>query len=170
MGILSGNPQEEPMHYGEVFSTWEFVMTANKDIADTLVLINHVGDNDLKKLLQESVESGKAQVQQVSELLKANGVALPPAAPEAPKAELNDIPAGARFPDADVAASASMAIAAALVACSQIMGQSIREDIAMMFGQIHVAKAALGAKYLKLTKEKGWLVPPPLHHYQLNDE
>ncbi|GAF63979.1 hypothetical protein BTS2_0871 [Bacillus sp. TS-2] len=76
---------------------------ANKDIADTLVFINHVGDNDLKELLQESVESGKTQVQQISELLKANGVALPPAAPEAPKTESNDIPVGARFPDADVA-------------------------------------------------------------------
>ncbi|KMK77514.1 DUF3231 family protein [Alkalihalobacillus pseudalcaliphilus] len=166
MGILSGNPQDEPMHYGEVFSTWNFVMVANKDIADTQVLLNHAGDDDLKKLLQESIEAGKAAVKQVSELLKANGVALPPSAPEPPHADLNEIPPGARFPDPDIAATAAMALATGLVSCSQIMGQSIREDIAMMFGQFHLAKAALGAKYLKLTKEKGWLVPPPLHHYK----
>ncbi|CAH0191015.1 hypothetical protein SRABI80_01596 [Peribacillus frigoritolerans] len=25
MGILSGNPKDEPMHYGEVFGTWAFL-------------------------------------------------------------------------------------------------------------------------------------------------
>jgi hypothetical protein len=60
-------------------------------------------------------------------------------------------------------------IAAGLVACSTIMGQSIREDIAMMFGQFHIQKAALGAKVLRLNKEKGWLIPPPLHHYKAED-
>ena len=24
MGILSGNPKEEPLHYGEIFSIWQF--------------------------------------------------------------------------------------------------------------------------------------------------
>ncbi|WP_397429086.1 hypothetical protein [Peribacillus simplex] len=27
MGILSENPKEEPMHYGEVFGTWAFLTT-----------------------------------------------------------------------------------------------------------------------------------------------
>jgi hypothetical protein len=43
------------------------------------------------------------------------------------------------------------------------MGQGIREDIIMMFGQFHQQKATLGGKLLKMQKEKGWLVPPPLH-------
>jgi len=30
-------------------------------------------------------------------------------------------------------------------------------------GQFHMAKAQLGAKLLRLNKNKGWLVPPPLH-------
>ncbi|WP_420818819.1 hypothetical protein [Paraliobacillus sediminis] len=42
-----------------------------------------------------------------------------------------------------------------LVSCSQIIGQSIRLDISMMFGQFHVQKATLGAKeVLRLNKEK----------------
>ncbi|MCM2677416.1 DUF3231 family protein [Alkalicoccobacillus plakortidis] len=163
MGILSGNPQDEPMHYGEVFSTWNFVLMGNKAIAEAQVLLNHVGDHDLKKLLQESVEAGQAEVKKVSDLLKENGIAVSPSAPEPPAVDLNDIPVGARFLDPDIAASASEKLAAGLVTCSTIMGQSIREDIAMMFGQFHISKAALGAKYLKLIKEKGWLIPPPLH-------
>ncbi|PAF39596.1 hypothetical protein CHH69_07305, partial [Terribacillus saccharophilus] len=30
MGILSGNPQDEPLHYGEVYGLWTFVLTGNK--------------------------------------------------------------------------------------------------------------------------------------------
>lgn len=97
-------------------------------------------------------------------------MALPPATPVPPKADLNDIPAGARFQDAAVSAATSAEIALGLVICSQIMGQSIREDIAMMFGQFHTDKAALGSKFLKLNKEKGWLIPPPLHHSKVDDE
>ncbi|WP_148617365.1 DUF3231 family protein [Oceanobacillus profundus] len=164
MGILSGNPQDEPMHYGEVFSLWNFVLAGNKMILDERIFLNHVGDEDLKKLIKESVEACQQEVKQVEEVLKQNGVALPPAAPEPPHVELNDIPTGARFQDADVAASVSAITASSLVTCSQIIGQSIREDIAMMFGQFHMSKAAFGGKLLKLTKEKGWLIPPPLHY------
>lgn len=44
------------------------------------------------------------------------------------------------------------------------MGQAIREDIGLMFGQFHASKALFGAKLLRLNKEKAWLVPPPLHY------
>jgi hypothetical protein len=32
----------------------------------------------------------------------------------------------------------------------------------MMYGQFHLAKAQFGSKMLKLNKEKGWLILPPL--------
>jgi Protein of unknown function (DUF3231) len=163
MGILSGNPQEEPLHYGEVFGTWSYLMTANASVASYQMQLNHAGDDDLKKLLNDSIEAGQEEIKQVQKLLKENGIGLPPASPEPPKACLDDIPTGARMPDPAIAAALSASISAGLVACSAIIGQSIREDVAAMFGQFHMAKAQLGAKILKLNKEKGWLIPPPLH-------
>lgn len=165
MGILDGDPKNEPMHYGEVFSTWNYVLMANGAIGKYQMLINHVGDDDLKDLLQETVKQGQEEVKKVSSLLKKNGVALPPSTPEPPEVNLEDIPVGAHFQDAAVSAATSADIGLGLVTCSQIMGQSIREDIAMMFGQFHLEKATLGAKFLRLNKEKGWLIPPPLHHH-----
>ncbi|MEG7355745.1 DUF3231 family protein [Bacillus inaquosorum] len=170
MGILSGNPQEEPMHYGEVFSLWSYVMAGNKMVGNYQMLLHHVGDDDLKKLLHEAIEKCQDEMKQVSSILKENGVALPPASPEPPAADLKDIPTGARFLDPDVAVSAAAQNAAGLMACSKIMGESIREDIAMMFGQFHLSKAAMGAKYLRLLKNKGWLIPPPLHLHNHQDE
>lgn len=163
MGILSGNPQDEPMHYGEVFGTWTHLTTNNGLIAAYQAFFNHAGDEKLKKLIQEAIEGMKTENKQLEELLKVNGVALPPSSPERPAANLEDIPVGARFTDQEISAALSMDAAAGLVACSQVIGQCIREDIAMMYGQFHMDKAQLGAKLLKLNKENGWLIPPPLH-------
>ena len=166
MGVLSGNPKDQPMHYGEVFSTWSFLLTAKGTIAGYQTYLNHAGDEDLKKLLQEALDSGKQEDKQIETLLKENGVGLPPTPPDRPDANLEEIPAGARVTDPEIAAMLSANTAAGLVACSTIIGQSIREDIATMFGQFHIQKAAFGAKVLRLNKEKGWLIPPPLHHHK----
>ncbi|MDQ0242667.1 hypothetical protein J2S09_000203 [Bacillus fengqiuensis] len=167
MGILSGNPQNEPMHYGEVSGTWAYLMTAQGMIAGYQVLINHTGDADLKAFLEDVIKNGlKPEVQALQELLKANGIALPPAPPERPSATIESIPPGARINDAEVAATVSADIAAGLVSCSTIMGMSIREDIGAMFGQFHMKKAQFGVTLLRMNKEKGWLIPPPLHVLQ----
>jgi hypothetical protein len=163
MGILSGNPQDEPMHYGEVFGIWTHLSTNNGLIAGYQSFINHTGDEDLKKLIEEAIQGLKGEKQQIEELLKANGIGLPPAPPDRPIAKLEDIPVGARFSDPEISAAISMNVAQALVACSQVIGQSIREDIAMMYGQFHMNKVQFGGKMLKLNKNKGWLIPPPLH-------
>ncbi|PCK72343.1 hypothetical protein PL1_2740 [Paenibacillus larvae subsp. larvae B-3650] len=42
------------------------------------------------------------------------------------------------------------------------MGTSIREDIGALFAKYHTTKAALALRILKMSKEKGWLIPPPL--------
>src|SRR5690606_6941857 len=169
MGILSGKPTEEPLHYGEVFDLWTSILVGNGMIAGYQTALNHAGDEDLKKLLVEAIEIGKQQKEQVEELLKENGIALPPEAPEPPEACLEDIPVGARMPDPAIAATLSADVAAGLVACSQVIGKSIREDVALMFTQFHAQKIALGGKVLRLNKEKGWLIPPPLHPKKQDD-
>jgi hypothetical protein len=163
MGILSGNPQNEPMHYGEVFGVWSYLTAKNAMIAGYQTLMNHTGDKELKSLLQDIVQTCKQEKGQVENVLKANGIALPPAAPERPAANLESIPAGARFNDAEIAAMAARDLSTGLVACSQVMGQSIREDIGAMFAQFHATTAAFGLRILRMNKEKGWLIPPPLH-------
>ncbi len=164
MGILSGNPKEEPLHYGEVFSVWSHLLAAKGMVSAYQTLLNHTGDEDLRKLLEDILENGlKMEIEEIEIVLKENGVGLPPAPPERPNACLENIPPGARFTDPEIAAKVSADIAAGLVTCSTIIGQSIREDIATMYGQFHMKKAQFGAKALRLNKEKGWLVPPPLH-------
>jgi len=163
MGILDGNPKDEPLHYGEVFNLWSYLCAGQGVHVLYQTLSNHAGDEDLKELLKDIIKKSAEQIKQVKVILKENGVLLPPSPPEPPAAKLEDIPAGARIMDPEICAIIGADLATGLMGCSQIMAQSIREDIAKLFGQFHMEKALLGESTLKLSKEKGWLIPPPLH-------
>ncbi|WP_243526900.1 DUF3231 family protein [Bacillus pseudomycoides] len=164
MGVLSGNPQNEPLHYGEVFDIWSYLLAAQGAVAGHQVFINHTGDEDLKKFLENLIENDMtSEIEELKVLLKVNGVALPPAPPERPVASIEDIPPGARINDAEIAAAVSAGLATGLVTCSQVMGKCLREDVGMLFGQFHMKKAQAGVTLLRLSKKKGWVVPPPLH-------
>ncbi|UOR11756.1 DUF3231 family protein [Halobacillus amylolyticus] len=163
MGILSGNPQKEPLNYGEVFSLWSYLSAAKGAYASYQTLYNHTGDKDLRRTIEEILQGIRQENRDVEEILKTNGVALPPSPPDRSVADVEDIPVGARFNDPEISAIVSMNVSQGLVACSSVMAQSTREDVAMLFGQFHMNKAQTAAKMLRLNKEKGWLVLPPMH-------
>lgn len=162
MGVLSGNPKDEPMHYGEIFGVWMASMAAKGAVSCYQAYLNHAGDKDLKKILNDLIDQAKLEIKECDTLLSDNGIPSAPIMPERPSVKLEDIPAGARFTDPEIAAKIAVDTSAGLVACSQVMGQSIREDIGALFAKYHLSKAALGLKILQLNKEKGWLIPPPL--------
>lgn len=163
MGVLSDHPKNEPMHYGEVYGVWTYLYASQASVAMYQTVLNHSGDKELKELLKDAIKMCENQIKEVKTLLKKNGVGLPPTPPERPVAKLDEIPPGAKFLDNEIAGALAADIAAALVSCSTIIGQSLREDIAIMFAKFHSEVALLGGKNLRLSKEKGWIVPPPLH-------
>ncbi|EJL42831.1 MULTISPECIES: DUF3231 family protein [Brevibacillus] len=163
MGIFGGNPKNEPMHYGEVFGVWVYLATTKALLAGYQTAMNHAGDTDLKDFLEDLMQTMKKEIERLEDLLKLAGVGLPPTPPDRPVADANSIPVGARLNDSEIALGISRDIAGGLLTCSQIMSQSIREDIGMMFGEFHMTKAQSGYRLLRILKEKGWLISPPLH-------
>ncbi|GGF85624.1 membrane protein [Paenibacillus albidus] len=161
-GILGGNPKEEPMHYGEIFNVWSASTVAKGAISCYRAYLIHAGDHDLKKVLNTLIDQAELEVSECDKLLADNGIASAPIMPNRPEAKLEDIPVGARFTDPEIAAKIAADNAAGLVACSQAMGQSIREDIGALFAKYHLTKTGLGVKILQMNKKKGWLIPPPL--------
>ncbi|MBM7565826.1 DUF3231 family protein [Paenibacillus sacheonensis] len=162
MGVLSGNPKDEPMHYGEISSVWMASTTAKGVVSCYQAYLNHAGDKDLKKVLEDLIDQAKLEIKECDALLIDNGISPAPTMPERPQVKLEDIPAGARFTDPEIAAALSADTSIGLVACSQVMGQSVRVDIGALFAKYHLTKAAFGVTLLHLNKEKGWLIPPPL--------
>ncbi|MFZ3579855.1 DUF3231 family protein [Virgibacillus sp. DJP39] len=171
MGMFSGNQAQEPMHYGEAFGVWTAYSVAKGQLAAYQVYYNHVGDEELKKLLGEMVENViKPGIEETEALLKQNSLGLPVAPPERSEANREDIPVGARIMDPEISAVIARDVAEGLVADSMVIGQCVREDIAMMFGQFHMKKAQMGAKLLRLNKKKGWIIQPPLHKVSKNNQ
>jgi hypothetical protein len=162
MGILSGNAKDEPLHYGEVYDVWQFSTTAKGCVSMNQAFLNHAGDKDLKKILAAVIEQAELEIKECDTILTHNGITPSPTLPARPEVKVEDIPAGARFTDQEIAVIIAADTSIGLVACSQIMGKSIREDVGALFAKYHVTKAALGLKILKMSKEKGWLIPPPL--------
>lgn len=162
MGILGGNSKNEPLHFGEAYDVWQFSMAAKGCVSGYRALSYHAGDKELKGLIGDMINQGELEVAECDKILLHNGLVPSPDLPDRPEAKLEDIPVGARFTDMEIAAMLSADTAVGLIACSQIMGKSIREDIGALFAKYHATKAAIGLKALRLSKEKGWLVPPPL--------
>lgn len=162
MGILSGNPKHEPLHYGEVFDIWQASTVAKGNVSSYRLLKNHCGDKELMKILDQVINQAELEVSELDTILLKNGLIPSPRLPERPEAKLEDIPAGARFTDQEIAAMIAANVGAGLAACSMTMAKSVREDVAALFKKYHDTKAAIGLKTLRLSKENGWLIPPPL--------
>ena len=163
MGIMDGNPKNDPLHYGEVIGIWAFIGANNGLISGYEAFINHAGDDDLKSLLDDAIQTMKTENKELEKTLKDNGIAPPPSLPGRPIANADEIPVGARFSDPEISAAVSINVGQGLVSCSEVMGQCLREDVATMFAKYHAEKVLFGAKLLRLNKDKGWIIPPPLH-------
>ncbi|WP_316569981.1 DUF3231 family protein [Neobacillus sp. YIM B06451] len=164
MGIMSGNPQDEPLHAGEVFHLWSHLLGTKAYLVALQVFSNHSGDHDLKVFIEDFMENCvKQEEQQVEGVLKENGIRLPPAPPDRPNVATEDIPAGARFNDPEIAALLTKDITGSNVLASYIMGLSLRADIREMFSDFLTQKTEYADKLAAIIKEKGWLVLPPLN-------
>lgn len=49
------------MHYGEVFGTWTALQTAKVAIGAYQTKLNHIGDNDLYKLVEDIIRQAKQE-------------------------------------------------------------------------------------------------------------
>lgn len=162
MGVLSGNPKDEPMHYGEIFSVWGSSTAAKGAVSCYQIYLNHAGDDDLKELISDYIDQAKKEIKELDQLLNDNGITPAPIMAEKPKVKLEDIPEGARFIDKEIAAAISVDISGGLIACSAAMAMCIREDIAALYEKYHTEKVVIAGRILRLLKDKGWLIPPPL--------
>ncbi|MCM3739332.1 DUF3231 family protein [Oceanobacillus luteolus] len=158
------NKQEDPFHTGEVYHLWNYLYRTKNLLVTMQVLINHAGDNDLKTYAEELVESCLIQEEQAVEgILKEAGIRLPPAPPDRPNVEVEDIPAGARFHDPEIATIIQKELMSTRAESSYVTGIALREDLRTMFGEFHDQQEEYEQKLVNIAKEKGWLVLPPIN-------
>lgn len=156
--------KEHPFHSGEVYHLWNYLYDTKHLLVFLQVWINHCGDEELKNYLEDLTESCIVQEEEnVEGILKDAGIRLPPAPPDRPHVEVEDIPAGARLNDTEIFFIVQHVLMQQRATSSFITGISIREDIRSMFGEFHSQQEEYEEKLLALAKEKGWLVMPPIN-------
>ncbi|MEI3606101.1 DUF3231 family protein [Pseudogracilibacillus sp. SE30717A] len=162
--MLDQKQQAEPYHSGEIYHLWDFLLTTKEYLVTLQVLNNHAGDQDLKDFLDDLTENGfTPEEEQVESILSNAGIRLPPAPPDRPNVEVEDIPAGARFNDPEIASLVQKELLTGKMICSYIMGICVHEDIKNLFGEFHTLKEEYDVKLAKIRKEKGWVVSPPIN-------
>ncbi len=163
LDVITGQ-RKDPLHYGEVFFVWQHLMQAKSCIVKYSLLRNHVHDSGLGEFINKMiVDIIKPEVSTLEDILKLNGISPPPSPPDKPDANTSNIPPGARFSDQEIATCIWHDISMALVSCSQAIGISLREDIGRFFAFHHGQLVMQGNSLMKLMKDKGWIITPPMH-------
>ncbi|HLR09319.1 MAG TPA: DUF3231 family protein [Bacillota bacterium] len=156
--------QQEPFHSGEIYHLWMYLYYTKAYIVTLQVLGSHTGDHDLKTFLNDLQESVyKEEEQQVEAILKQTGIRLPPAPPDRPNVELQDIPAGGRFNELEITIIVQKEFIYRKETCSYMMGITFQEDIQALFSDFHTTQADYETKLKHIAKQKGWLTPPPIN-------
>ncbi|MCX7922104.1 MAG: DUF3231 family protein [Clostridia bacterium] len=161
----NGELKEQPLNFGEVFSIWRYLVFVNGALVEYQTYLNHVGDKDLKAYLNE-ITSGPIRylIQEFEGILKTNGVALPAAPPEKPLCAMESIPEGARVSDKEIISAIFRNISFALMILSQIIPLCTHEDLKQVFSELFKLMKNYEELVLKMRKDKGWLLQPPLHY------
>lgn len=161
---MGTNDDKQPFHSGEIYYLWSYLHETKENIVTVQVLKNHTEDENLQVLLNDMLENiFTEEEQQVESMLKEAGIRLPPAPPDRPNVNLQDIPAGARFSDSEIARLIQKELLAGKLKNSYINGMSNQEMIKSLFEEFHAERTEYELKLAKTIKEKGWYVSPPVN-------
>lgn len=162
--LLNNNPQGDPLHYGEIFGSWQHLMQAKGCFTKYQLLKNHTNDNELRSFLNEMMDDViKPEIPKLESILKQNGIMPPPSRPDKPPAEAERIPVGARFTEEEISMCIQHDLVTALTSCTQIISITTRKDIGKIFATHQAEIILMASVLLDLMKAKGWLIVPPLH-------
>ncbi|MCX7922105.1 MAG: DUF3231 family protein [Clostridia bacterium] len=163
--LLFGRPTYNTLNYGEINALWTYLAYAKGALIEFQTYLNHVNDKELRKFLKDVMDNSISVIcHKFENILKANGIVLPPSPAEKPAVLTDSIPDGARITDQEIAAAITKNIAFNMLTISQIIPICTCEDIALTFSNMLVAETQYGSKLFRISKKKGWLIFPPLHH------
>lgn len=158
------NIHEEPLHAGEIFHLWSYLEQIKQNVIVVQVFISQVSDKDLRVYLEDLLDNCiMKEIEQVEEILKELGIRIPPAPPDRPKVELQDIPAGVRLNDSEIANQMKKDFLLCKNHCSYMTTITHQKFIFTMYTDFYMQRLEYEHKLFLLMKEKGWINVPPVH-------
>ncbi|MEY9978458.1 DUF3231 family protein [Lysinibacillus sp. RC79] len=146
------------LRFKEIFKLWTQIGVNNGYIASNHAFFKHAVDKKLKAIIVDFVKCLKEENKHLTTLLKENGVLAPSTSIDYSKLRMGNIRGKAAINDTDISTILSMHIASSLISVSQALEISVKKKHTAKYGELHMRYAILGAKLIRLSNDKGWLL------------
>jgi hypothetical protein len=155
--------EKKPLNYLEVGNLWLYLTICYQTLRIEEVAYNTAQDKDLKKYLLDAKKIHEVAAEEISELLKSEGIALPENTPEKPVVDTLDIPEGAKFKDEEIANLMSFNLLTGINFATRGMTEAIRADVGLIYFKVIMKKTVLGLSVKQLMEKNGWLRIAPYY-------
>lgn len=158
------NEPKSPLHVGEVMSCWMYLALMDEATIYIQIGLNTTNDDEVIQLLKSSLTQCEVQGARFKELLKIEGIHLPPTSEERPNSDPNSVPLGVKLTDDEIINGLGIKTVAAITHCATAASQSIRNDIAALFTHCMLEKMKFGSTLKDAMRKNGWVKVPPYYY------
>ncbi len=158
------NEPKNPLHVGEVMSCWLYLALMDEATVYIQIALNTTTDDDVIKILKDSLKQCEEQGKRFKEFMKKEGVHLPPTSEQRPNSEPNEVPLGVKLTDDELMNGLSIKTITAITSCATAASQSIRNDVGALFTQCMLEKMKFGTSLKELMRKRGWIKVPPYYY------
>lgn len=160
---LDSEPKN-PLHIGEAMSCWLYMAIMDEASIFIQIGLNTTTDDDVKKILTESLKQCETQGQRFKDFMRKEGISIPPTSENRPDSKPNDVPLGTKLTDEETMNGLSIKTVAAIIHCATSASQSIRNDVGSMFAHAMLEKMKFGTSLKDLMRKRGWIKVPPYYY------
>jgi hypothetical protein len=153
-----------PLHVGEVMSCWMYLALMDEATIYIQIALNTTDDDEVRQLLTESFKQCETQVERFKELMRTEGIHLPPTSEPRPDSDPNAVPLGVKLTDDEIMNGLSMKTVTAVVHCATAASEAIRADIGAHFTHCMLEKMKFGASLRETMRKRGWIKVPPYYY------
>ncbi|MFE8703539.1 DUF3231 family protein [Cytobacillus sp. FJAT-54145] len=155
---------KNPLHVGEVMSCWLYLTLMDEATIYIQIGLNTTTDDDVIKILKESLSQCDTQGQRFKEFMKKEGIHLPRTSEQRPDSNPNGVPLGTKLTDDEITNGLSIKTVAAVMHCAASASQSIRNDVGALFMQCMIEKMKFGTSLKDLMRKRSWIKVPPYYY------
>ncbi|MEH7334655.1 DUF3231 family protein [Neobacillus drentensis] len=155
---------KNPLHVGEVMSCWLYLTIMDESSVFLQAGLNMSTDDDVVRILQESLKQCDTQGQRFKEFMIKEGIHLPPTSEQRPFSDPEAVPLGTKLTDDEIMNGVSIKTVAAIVHCATAASQSIRNDVGSLFTHAMIEKMKFGSSLKELMRKRGWIKVPPYYY------
>jgi hypothetical protein len=155
--------EKKPLNVSEAYHLWYYLVGVEQSKRSAEVGINQTTDDELRNVLKDLINNvHNPIIEELTELLKKEGVPLPDSTPEKlTSGDFKEIPFGARLTDQEIANSVNWNELVGIQIAVRGMTESVRADIGATFAKYQIMKLTWSLTMKQLISKRGWLIAPP---------